>query len=100
MFGIRNLREPRELSQPNQLDMVGERGFEPPALGPERDRRQTWNHPRQSPTIHLCCPYFPVFSSPTATLEGLETRSEIEAFRDNMQPSVSDGRVTTCAGLR
>ena len=30
MFGIRNLREPRELSQPNQLDMVGERGFEPP----------------------------------------------------------------------
>jgi hypothetical protein len=29
MFGIRNLREPRELSQPNQLDMVGERGFEP-----------------------------------------------------------------------
>ena len=30
MFGIRNLRKPRELSQPNQLDMVGERGFEPP----------------------------------------------------------------------
>src|SRR5713226_6014255 len=30
MFGIRNLREPREASQPNQLDMVGERGFEPP----------------------------------------------------------------------
>src|SRR5579864_4018505 len=29
MFGIRNLRKPRELSQPNQLDMVGERGFEP-----------------------------------------------------------------------
>ena len=28
-FGIRNLRKPRELSQPNQLDMVGERGFEP-----------------------------------------------------------------------
>jgi hypothetical protein len=28
MFGIRNLRKPRELSQPNQLDMVGERGFE------------------------------------------------------------------------
>jgi hypothetical protein len=25
MFGIRNMREPRELSQPNQLDMVGER---------------------------------------------------------------------------
>jgi hypothetical protein len=31
MFGIRNLWEPRELSQPNQLDMVGDRGFEPPA---------------------------------------------------------------------
>ncbi len=30
MFGIRNLQKPRELSQPNQLDMVGERGFEPP----------------------------------------------------------------------
>ena len=30
LFGIRNLRKPRELSQPNQLDMVGERGFEPP----------------------------------------------------------------------
>ena len=30
VFGIRNLRKPRELSQPNQLDMVGERGFEPP----------------------------------------------------------------------
>jgi hypothetical protein len=30
VFEIRNLREPRELSQPNQLDMVGERGFEPP----------------------------------------------------------------------
>src|ERR1700745_638766 len=30
MFEIRNLRKPRELSQPNQLDMVGERGFEPP----------------------------------------------------------------------
>jgi len=27
MFGIRNLQKPRELSQPNQLDMVGERGF-------------------------------------------------------------------------
>ena len=27
------------------------------------------NHPRQSPTIHPCCPYFPVFSSPTATVE-------------------------------
>ena len=26
MFGIRNLREPRELSQPNQLDMVGPSG--------------------------------------------------------------------------
>jgi hypothetical protein len=35
MFGIRNLRKPRELSQPNQLDMVGERGFEPPTPGPE-----------------------------------------------------------------
>jgi hypothetical protein len=35
VFGIRNLREPRELSQPNQLDMVGERGFEPPTPGPE-----------------------------------------------------------------
>src|SRR5271166_824098 len=30
VFGIRNLRKPRELSQPNQLNMVGERGFEPP----------------------------------------------------------------------
>jgi hypothetical protein len=30
MFEIRNLREPRELSQPNQQVMVGERGFEPP----------------------------------------------------------------------
>src|SRR5579864_218831 len=29
LFGIRNLRKPRELSQPNQLDMVGERGFKP-----------------------------------------------------------------------
>jgi hypothetical protein len=27
------------------------------------------NHPRQSPTIDPCCPYIPVFSSPTATLE-------------------------------
>src|ERR1700746_3295270 len=34
MFGIRNLRKPRELSQPNQLDMVGERGFEPPTPWP------------------------------------------------------------------
>jgi hypothetical protein len=30
LFGIRNLRKPRELSQPNQLELVGERGFEPP----------------------------------------------------------------------
>ena len=28
-----------------------------------------WNHPRQSPTIHPSLSYFPVFSSPTATLE-------------------------------
>src|SRR2546422_11223512 len=26
LFGIRNLRKPRELSQPNQLDMVGPSG--------------------------------------------------------------------------
>jgi hypothetical protein len=28
-----------------------------------------WNHPRQSPTIFPCSSYFPVFSSPTTTLE-------------------------------
>jgi hypothetical protein len=38
MFGIRNLRKPRELSQPNQLDMVGERGFEPPTPWPRTNR--------------------------------------------------------------
>ena len=27
------------------------------------------NHPRQSPTTHSICSYFPVFSSPTATIE-------------------------------
>src|ERR1700723_942324 len=27
------------------------------------------NHPRQSPTIHSFFSYFPVFSSPTATIE-------------------------------
>ena len=40
MFGIRNLRKPRESSQPNQLDMVGERGFEPPTPW-SRSRRFT-----------------------------------------------------------
>ncbi len=30
LFGIRNLRKPQESSQPNQLELVGERGFEPP----------------------------------------------------------------------
>ena len=32
-------------------------------------KRPMWNHPRQSPTIHPSLSYFPVFSSPTATLE-------------------------------
>jgi len=35
--------------------------------------RELWhrmlNHPLQSPTVPPCCSYFPVFSSPTATLE-------------------------------
>ena len=34
-FGIRNLRKPRELSQPNQLDMVGEEDLNLRPLGPE-----------------------------------------------------------------
>ena len=49
MFGIRNLREPRELSQPNQLDMVGERGFEPPT---------PWSRTRFNHLLNLiafCC---------------------------------------------
>ena|SRR5438552_4361313 len=32
-------------------------------------KRPMCNHPRQSPTIHPSLSYFPVFSSPTATLE-------------------------------
>jgi hypothetical protein len=32
-------------------------------------KRPMWNHPRQSPTISLSSAYFPVFSSPTATIE-------------------------------
>ena len=32
-------------------------------------KRPMWNHPRQSPTTHPSLSYFPVFSSPTATLE-------------------------------
>jgi len=37
-----------------------------PALEHKRGLK---NHPRQSPTIYPRCPYFPVLSSPTATLE-------------------------------
>jgi hypothetical protein len=29
------------------------------------------SHPRQSPTVRPCCSYFPVFSSPTATIEAV-----------------------------
>src|ERR1700730_2237893 len=31
------------------------------------------NHPRPSPTVRPCCSYFLVFSSPTATIEVIET---------------------------
>src|SRR2546422_7473394 len=55
MFGIRNLRKPRELSQPNQLDMVGERGFEPPTPWSRRlDARETNNLHRVRPTVMEC----------------------------------------------
>src|SRR5271165_7131084 len=53
MFGIRNLRKPRELSQPDQLDMVGERGFEPPT---------PWSRTRCSTRLSHS-PTTPTFSS-------------------------------------
>ncbi len=43
MFGIRNLEEPRELSQPNQLDMVGpSRRFFRTFLLAERPENRLW----------------------------------------------------------
>src|ERR1022692_3839644 len=39
------------------------------SLGNSRAAHRMLNHPRQSPTVHPFCSYFPVFSSPTATLE-------------------------------
>ena len=63
---------------------LGHPADDPCRCGPERITRcrtdgawsaasahkiKIWNHPRQSHTINACCPYFPVFSSPTATVE-------------------------------
>ena len=59
--------------------MVGERGFEPPSHWPRKNRRQIWNHPRQSPTILLSCPYFPVFGSPMATVEVVRNTGNVSS---------------------
>jgi len=39
------------------------------ASGQDENFLLSQNHPRQSPTIHACCSYFPVLGSPTATIE-------------------------------
>ena len=73
MFGIKNLRKPRELSQPNQLDMVGERGFEPPTPAPKEpgDKFEIThgNHPRSTRLARI----FQCLAVPRQPLKLLET---------------------------
>src|ERR1700693_4772679 len=45
------------------------------------------NHPRQSPTVHPCCSYFPVFSSPTATFEVVGNTGNMSSEKPNVASS-------------
>jgi hypothetical protein len=51
------------------------------------DSNASTNHPRQSPTIYPCCPYFPVFSSPTATIEVVGNTGNMSSEKPNVASS-------------
>jgi hypothetical protein len=52
------------------------------------------NHPLQSPTVHPCCPYFPVLRSPTATHEVVGNTGNTSSERAGVDPFRLDLAVT------
>ena len=47
---------------------------------------------RQSPTIHQRCPYFPVFSSPTATIEVVGNTGTMSSEKPDVDYSIGSSK--------